>query len=56
VVKEQIESLGGKFVGVDSAKKTRQTASGYAKELSADFYTKQSRADQTAVCSVRTTS
>jgi NAD(P) transhydrogenase subunit alpha len=40
VVKEQIESLGGKFVGVDSAEDA-QTASGYAKELSADFYTKQ---------------
>ncbi|MCH7872007.1 MAG: Re/Si-specific NAD(P)(+) transhydrogenase subunit alpha [Planctomycetes bacterium] len=40
VVKEQIESLGGKFVGVES-EEDAQTASGYAKELSADFYKKQ---------------
>ena len=39
-VAEQIQSLGGKFVGVDSAEDA-QTASGYAKELSADFYRKQ---------------
>jgi NAD(P) transhydrogenase subunit alpha len=39
-VAEQIQSLGGKFVGVDSAEDA-QTASGYAKELSAEFYRKQ---------------
>ncbi len=39
VVKEQVESIGAKFVGVvaDEA----QDASGYAKELSAEFYRKQ---------------
>ncbi|HQL53856.1 MAG TPA: NAD(P)(+) transhydrogenase (Re/Si-specific) subunit alpha, partial [Phycisphaerae bacterium] len=40
VVAEQIQSLGGKFVGVESAEDA-QTASGYAKELSAEFYRKQ---------------
>ncbi len=39
VVKEQVESIGAKFVGVvaDEA----QDASGYAKELSAEFYRRQ---------------
>jgi NAD(P) transhydrogenase subunit alpha len=41
VVAEQIQSVGGKFVGVESAEDA-QTATGYAKELSADFYRKQS--------------
>ncbi len=40
VVREQIESLGGKFIGVDS-EEDAQTAGGYAKELSAEFYRKQ---------------
>ncbi len=40
VVGEQIQSLGGKFVGVESAEDA-QTTSGYAKELSADFFKKQ---------------
>lgn len=40
VVKEQVESVGGKFVGVET-KETAQDAGGYAKELSADFYKKQ---------------
>jgi NAD(P) transhydrogenase subunit alpha len=40
VVGEQVESLGAKFVAVESAEDA-QTASGYAKELSADFYQKQ---------------
>jgi NAD(P) transhydrogenase subunit alpha len=40
VVGEQIQSLGGKFVGVESAEDA-QTATGYAKELSADFFKKQ---------------
>lgn len=40
VVGEQVQSLGAKFVAVESAEDA-QTASGYAKELSADFYQKQ---------------
>jgi NAD(P) transhydrogenase subunit alpha len=39
-VAEQIQSLGAKFVGVESAEDA-QTASGYAKELSPEFYQKQ---------------
>ena len=39
-VAEQIQSLGGRFVGVESAEDA-QTSSGYAKELSQDFYRKQ---------------
>lgn len=39
-VAEQIQSLGAKFVGVESAEDA-QTASGYAKELSQEFYKKQ---------------
>lgn len=39
-VAEQIQSLGAKFVGVDS-EEDAQTASGYAKELSAEFYRRQ---------------
>ncbi len=39
-VAEQIQSLGGKFVGVES-EEDAATSSGYAKELSADFYKKQ---------------
>lgn len=39
-VAEQIHSLGAKFVGVDS-EEDAQTATGYAKELSADFYRRQ---------------
>lgn len=39
-VAEQIQSLGAKFAGVESGEDA-QTASGYAKELSADFYKKQ---------------
>lgn len=40
IVREQIESLGGKFIGVES-EEDAQTAGGYAKELSKDFYAKQ---------------
>ena len=40
VVGEQVESLGGKFATVGSDEDA-QTASGYAKELSQDFYQKQ---------------
>lgn len=39
-VGEQIQSLGAKFVGVES-EEDAATASGYAKELSQDFYAKQ---------------
>ena len=39
-VAEQIQSLGAKFAGVETAEDA-QTASGYAKELSAEFYRKQ---------------
>jgi NAD(P) transhydrogenase subunit alpha len=40
--KEQVESLGGKFVMVDeSAMKDAETASGYAKEMSDEFKRKQ---------------
>jgi NAD(P) transhydrogenase subunit alpha len=40
VVREQIESLGARFVGVET-KEEAQDAAGYAKELSQDFYKKQ---------------
>ncbi len=40
VVAEQVQSVGGKFVGVESAEDA-QTQAGYARELSADFYRKQ---------------
>jgi NAD(P) transhydrogenase subunit alpha len=39
-VKTEIESLGAKFVGVETSE-AAQDAGGYAKELSADFYKKQ---------------
>lgn len=39
-VKEQVESVGGRFVGVETGE-AAQDAGGYAKELSADFYKKQ---------------
>ncbi|MBK9120420.1 MAG: Re/Si-specific NAD(P)(+) transhydrogenase subunit alpha [Phycisphaerales bacterium] len=39
-VAEQIQSLGAKFAGVESDEDA-QTSSGYAKELSADFYRRQ---------------
>lgn len=42
VVAEQIQSVGGKFIGVES-EEDAQTATGYAKELSADFYDKQAK-------------
>lgn len=53
VVKEQVASVGGKFVGVES-EEDAQTASGYAKQLSADFYKKQAEliAKQCAECDV----
>ncbi len=39
-VKEQVESLGARFVGV-STEESAQDASGYARELSPEFYRKQ---------------
>lgn len=41
-VREQVESLGGKFVGVQSAEDA-QDARGYAKELSQEFKDKQAQ-------------
>ena len=42
VVKEQVESLGARFVGVETTE-SAQDASGYAKELSGDFYRRQEK-------------
>ena len=43
--KEQVESLGGKFIVVDEEKmKAAQTAGGYAKEMDDDFKKKQADA------------
>lgn len=42
VVKEQVESVGGKFVGVQTSE-AAQDEKGYAKELSKDFYDKQAQ-------------
>lgn len=42
VVKEQVESVGAKFVGVQTSE-SAQDAGGYAKELSKDFYEKQAQ-------------
>ncbi|MSO72979.1 MAG: Re/Si-specific NAD(P)(+) transhydrogenase subunit alpha [Rhodospirillaceae bacterium] len=43
--KEQVESLGGKFIVVDEEKmKAAQTAGGYAKEMDDDFKRKQAEA------------
>jgi NAD(P) transhydrogenase subunit alpha len=39
-VKEQVESLGGRFFGVET-EESAQDVSGYAKELSPEFYRKQ---------------
>jgi NAD(P) transhydrogenase subunit alpha len=41
VVREQVESLGGKFVELELDTDTAEDAGGYAKELGEDFYTKQ---------------
>lgn len=41
VVKEQVESLGARFVGVETSEQA-QDAGGYAKQLSQDFYKRQS--------------
>lgn len=42
VVREQVESVGGKFVGVQTTE-AAQDEKGYAKELSKDFYDKQAQ-------------
>jgi NAD(P) transhydrogenase subunit alpha len=43
-VKEQVQSLGAKFVEVDAeATKDAQTAGGYAKEMGADYQAKQAQ-------------
>jgi NAD(P) transhydrogenase subunit alpha len=48
--KEQVESLGGKFIVVDEEKmKAAQTAGGYAKEMDDDFKRKQAEAVRTEV-------
>ncbi len=52
VVADQIQSVGGKFVGVDSAEDA-QTATGYAKELSADFLSQAGGTHRSAVCRQR---
>ena len=41
VVKEQVESLGAKFVDIDVDTSNAQTAGGYAKEVSADVLRRQ---------------
>lgn len=41
VAKEQVESLGARFVQLQVATETAQDAGGYAKALGADFYAKQ---------------
>ncbi len=40
-VKEQVESLGGKFVEVDAAAKDAETKGGYAKEMDDEYKQKQ---------------
>ena len=40
-VKEQVESLGGKFVEIELETGAAEDAGGYAKELGEDFYAKQ---------------
>ena len=40
-VKEQVESLGGKFVELELETDTAEDSGGYAKELGEDFYKKQ---------------
>ena len=41
--KEQVESLGGKFVMVEDETEDAETSSGYAKEMSDDFKLKQAK-------------
>lgn len=49
-VKEQVESLGGKFIEVESDEtETAETKGGYAKEMSEDYKKKQEQAIQDAI-------
>ncbi len=41
VVKEQVESLGGKFVEMELESGQSETAGGYAKEMDEEFYRRQ---------------
>lgn len=43
-VKEQVESLGGRFVELDVSAGDTETKGGYAKEMDADFYRRQQEA------------
>ena len=43
-VREQVESLGGKFVELDLETETSETRGGYAKEMDEDFYRRQREA------------
>jgi len=43
-VREQVESLGGKFVELDVQVQQSETAGGYAKEMDEDFYRRQREA------------
>lgn len=43
-VREQVESLGGKFVELDLATDASETKGGYAKEMDEDFYRRQREA------------
>lgn len=43
-VREQVESLGGKFVELDVQAEQSETAGGYAKEMDDDFYRRQREA------------
>jgi len=51
--REQVESLGARFIGVETTE-TAQDASGYAKELSAEYYQRQAEllADRCATADV----
>jgi NAD(P) transhydrogenase subunit alpha len=49
VVREQVESLGGKFVELQLETKDAQAATGYAKAQSEEFYQKQREMMQTYV-------
>ncbi|MEZ6064047.1 MAG: Re/Si-specific NAD(P)(+) transhydrogenase subunit alpha [Planctomycetaceae bacterium] len=44
VVREQVESLGGKFVELDVKAEAAETKGGYAKEMDEDFYRRQREA------------
>jgi NAD(P) transhydrogenase subunit alpha len=49
VVKEQVESLGGKFVALDLETKDAEAKTGYAKAQSEEFYQKQQQLMATSV-------